>query len=247
MKNQMLWDQLKGFTIGKQSDALGFVKRLARENAWSMHFAQRVYKEYLKFVYLASVSRSIVTPSDQVDQAWHLHLSYTRSYWDHLCETVLKTKLHHEPTQGGRKEGSKYFNCYSQTLDLYQAEFGHQPPSDIWPTAKSRFTGAGLFKRINLGRHYVLNKKKARTLSATFMTALILISCTKQEAGAFFFSVALLGFVVVTIIVSRVKSHGNDDTRSESNKKEDSQNGSASAGCSNHHDSGCGGCGGCGG
>jgi hypothetical protein len=35
------------------------------------------------------ISTHIVTPSEQVDQVWHLHLTYTRSYWDEFCPNVL--------------------------------------------------------------------------------------------------------------------------------------------------------------
>jgi len=49
-----------------------------------------------------------VTPSDTVDQAWHLHLIYTGHYWEELCGKVLGLQLHHEPSAGGAVEGGKY-------------------------------------------------------------------------------------------------------------------------------------------
>jgi hypothetical protein len=66
-----------------------FVDRLARENGWSGHHAAAVYQEYLRFLYLAGTSAGPLTPSDAVDQAWHLHLLYSRHYWEVLCGRIL--------------------------------------------------------------------------------------------------------------------------------------------------------------
>lgn len=48
---------------------LTFSQRLARDNCWSLNYAQRVIKEYKKFAFLAVCAGHPVTPSDQVDQA----------------------------------------------------------------------------------------------------------------------------------------------------------------------------------
>jgi hypothetical protein len=51
-----------------------------RANGWSRPFALRAIEEYRKFVFLALVADHQVTPSDQVDQVWHLlRKSSTRS------------------------------------------------------------------------------------------------------------------------------------------------------------------------
>lgn len=65
------------------SDDIGltFVGRLARDNGWKPGYAERVYREYLRFVFLAATAGHPVTPSVDVDEVWHLHLCYTRSYW----------------------------------------------------------------------------------------------------------------------------------------------------------------------
>lgn len=51
-------------------------------------------------MYLAVRANHPVTPSDEVDQAWHLHLTYSRSYWDEFCGAVLEEVVHHDPTRG---------------------------------------------------------------------------------------------------------------------------------------------------
>lgn len=78
-----------------------------KENGWSHRYAQRVMEEYKRFTFLAVVAGHPVSPSDPVDQVWHLHLSYTRSYWQDFCPNILQTPLHHEPSRGGRSEQLK--------------------------------------------------------------------------------------------------------------------------------------------
>lgn len=75
--------------------------------------------EYRRFAFLAIEAGHPVTPSEEVDQAWHL--TYTRSYWQRFCGETLKCELHHEPTQGGPAEGRKFHDWYSRTLESYAA------------------------------------------------------------------------------------------------------------------------------
>ena len=85
-------------------DLADFEPRLRRENGWSASFARRAIEEYRKFLVLAATARHPVSPSDVVDQVWHLHLLYTRSYWDELCANVLPRPLHHAPSTGAASE-----------------------------------------------------------------------------------------------------------------------------------------------
>jgi hypothetical protein len=91
-----------------------------------------------------------VTPSDEVDQAWHLHLAYSRDYWEEFCPNVLRRRLHHGPTDGGSGEDERYKANCRRTLEIYEATFGEQPPSDIWPPVSLRFGYYGTnFVRVN--------------------------------------------------------------------------------------------------
>ena len=78
-----------------------------------------------------------MTPSDAVDQVWHLHLTYSADYWQAFCPDVLGRPLHHGPTAGGSAEQARYFEQYAQTLRSYERVFG-SPPADIWPSAYQR-------------------------------------------------------------------------------------------------------------
>jgi len=134
-----LWQRLAAYEIGPADAALSFTQRLARENRWSAEHATRVVREYKRFCYLAKTAGHEVTPSDSVDQAWHLHLTYSRDYWHRFCPEVLEADLHHGPTAGGQVERSRYYDQYAATLKSYEAAFGEAPPRDIWPNANRRF------------------------------------------------------------------------------------------------------------
>ncbi len=145
------------FQIGPQDVAMTYNHRLARECNWPDLYAERVATEYRRFLYLMAISTQELTPSEAVDTAWHLHLSYTRSYWDDLCGTVLKGRaLHHNPTQGGKDEEARFRLAYNYTLDLYGHIFGRAPPEDIWPPATIRFARAADMRTVSTGDYYLV-------------------------------------------------------------------------------------------
>src|ERR1041384_950790 len=112
----------------------GFAQRLARANGWSLAYARRACAEYKRFAFLALTRGHVCTPSDQVDQVWHLHIQQTRSYWEGFCREVLRQPLHHEPARGGADDAARFRVCYARTLQSYAAAFGMPPPRDLWPT-----------------------------------------------------------------------------------------------------------------
>jgi hypothetical protein len=125
-----------------------FSARLMRQNGWPAGFAERAIEEYRKFCFLAVHAGHSVTPSEEVDQVWHLHLLYSRHYWDALCRDTLEMSLDHGPTEGGAAEGRKYRAWYRDTLASYRRYFG-EPPNDLWPAADERFDERNEFVRIN--------------------------------------------------------------------------------------------------
>src|SRR5205085_5330928 len=104
MKHVELLARLESFSIDEPGIDFTFTQRLARENGWTRGFAERVVQEYKRFACLAVAAAHPVTPSDEIDEAWHLHLLYTQSYWKMFCGEVLHKPLHHHPTCGGAKE-----------------------------------------------------------------------------------------------------------------------------------------------
>ena len=155
-----LYQRIMQFKLDDGPVDLSFAQRLAFENAWPIAFSERVIHEYKRFIFLVASAGHPVTPSDQVDQAWHLHLTYTRSYWERLCHDVIGHPLHHTPTQGGSAELRKFDVWYRRTLASYRASFAQPPPSDIWPEPAIRFGDDLYFKRVNTRRYWTIPKPR---------------------------------------------------------------------------------------
>ena len=88
-----IWLRLQAWSPDLAGAAFPFSARLAAENGWSAAHTQRVIQEYRRFALLAVISPQTMTPSDAVDQAWHLHLTCTRAYWEDFCPRVLGAPL----------------------------------------------------------------------------------------------------------------------------------------------------------
>jgi hypothetical protein len=126
--------------------AFGFLDRLCVETGWDKAYAGGAIREYRRFVYLAATGDKPVTPSREVDAVWHLHLTYTRSYWERLMP-LLPRALHHEPTPGGQAAAKTYRAQYADTLARYAQEFGEAAPDDFWPPEAERFQADLRFMR----------------------------------------------------------------------------------------------------
>lgn len=136
--HQALYQRLLDYELSDPAHVIGFNEHLMRSNGWTRAFALRAIEEYRKFVFLAMVADHQVTPSDQVDQVWHLHLLFSDVYWNDFCPRVLGRPLHHEPTRGGPHERARFQHLYRATLASYRQHFG-DPPLDLWPPLDVRF------------------------------------------------------------------------------------------------------------
>ncbi len=164
--------KVEAFEIDDPESVESFSERLARENDWTLQYTHRVIKEYKRFVVLALTATHSVTPSDAVDQAWHLHLLYSQSYWGDLCADTLDYPLHHQPSRGGVAESQKHHADYERTLATYAASFGEAPPGDIWPTVAKRFWRGRRFTRVDGQGAWVLSKR-ATVHSIAFAAAML--------------------------------------------------------------------------
>jgi len=233
-----LWTRLSEFSIDRGTVALPFHHRLARENGWSVAYAERVVEEYKRFLFLCAESGHMCTPSEEVDQAWHLHMVYTRSYWDGLCGSVLGRPLHHDPTEGGASESAKFYDWYGRTLDSYRRFFG-EPPADIWPASEARFR-----RDPNPPRRFLLS---AASLTAVLAAGGCVASASAANtASSMALAVAFIAIFICIIAVGLAIANANRSGR----RGGDSGSGCGSSGCgsASDGDSGGGGCGGgCGG
>lgn len=156
-----LWHQIECFELDDPGASFPFSARLAHERGWTRDYARRAIAEYKRFVYLTTIADHPVTPSVDVDEVWHFHLTYTRSYWEQLCGEVLGKPLHHDPTRGGQAEASKFYDLYNQTLTLYTQTFGTPPPPEIWPSAAERFAPRSQPETVTSTTHWVVRKPTA--------------------------------------------------------------------------------------
>jgi hypothetical protein len=156
-QESQLWRSIHNFELDDEDSVLSFSRRLGRENGWTIEFSLRAIEEYKRFMFLIAIANHPLTPSDEVDQVWHLHLIYTQSYWKGFCSMILNKEIHHGPTKGGEAEGNKFNDWYSKTLEFYQTKFGHEPPSDIWPSPAHRFRRAD-FKRIDTRANWIIKR-----------------------------------------------------------------------------------------
>ena len=230
-----LWQKIQSFTFSKPDIGLTFEQRLERENHWTPEYTIRVIGEYKRFLYLLALSDSEITPSDAVDQAWHLHLTYTRSYWKALCKDCLGFELHHDPTAGGQKEQDRFRRQYRFTLSEYRQIFQEDPPQDIWPDVERRFQNVEAFRRVNAADVWVIPKFKFTVLSGGLLVCLplVLAACHREFDGTGLMTwLKVLGavvgiYLIIKLLIQIVLSS--------------SGRGHGGGGC------GGGGCGGCGG
>ncbi|HEY1785979.1 MAG TPA: TIGR04222 domain-containing membrane protein [Pirellulales bacterium] len=175
-----LWARIAAFPLDEGPAVLTFARRLAKEAGWSSDYTGRVIEEYRRFLFLATVAGHTAVPSEQVDQAWHLHLTYTRSYWGRLCRETIGRQLHHEPTRGGSGEQAKFIALYDETLASYRRFFGVEPPADIWPDAAARFGPDTQHRLVNTARNWVVPKRLVRRLTAVTvgLPALLLVAAS---------------------------------------------------------------------
>ena len=161
-----LWQALAGMRIEREGASATFARRLGLKQRWSKRHTYAVIEEYRRFLYLAATGESAVTPSDHVDEAWHLHLTYTRHYWDELCGRILGKPLHHDPTEGGTAQQAHFKDQNSATLARYEVVFGEPPRPDVWPAPAAQF-------RVEQPRRWPrLFAAGATTLAVTACTAL---------------------------------------------------------------------------
>jgi hypothetical protein len=72
---------------------LGLECGVRRTFLWSV----TVFKGRLGFRFAAA---SVVMKREtDVDQAWHLHLTFSENYWKVFCPQILGSPLHHHPTR----------------------------------------------------------------------------------------------------------------------------------------------------
>jgi hypothetical protein len=215
-----LYKRISDYEIDIPGAKQSFTQRLGQENRWSMRFADQAIREYKKFLYLAMVCEHEVTPSDEVDQVWHLHLIYSRDYWLKLCADILPRPLHHGPSEGGSTEADRFLKNYRATLASYEREFDEAPPGEIWPPEAIRFDPRQQYHRIDASQNWLLPKPASRTSTDAIVVyvlfAVIFVAITSGvhvmkpfwQGGALGAAISALLSLGLTIPLARYLSKG---------------------------------------
>jgi hypothetical protein len=148
-----LWAALSRMTIDPPEPGLPFEAALAARNGWTRDFAERVTGEYRRFLYLAAVAGFEVTPSQTVDEAWHLHLSWPH-YHKVLCSGIVGRELEHRPGTGTPEDEARHRRQYEETLASYERAFGRPAPEDVWPRPSTAGDSEPAAKRRRWGVGY---------------------------------------------------------------------------------------------
>jgi hypothetical protein len=197
VSDRALWQAINAHDLDTVDAVLPFSRRLMRETGWTHDFGRRAIHEYKAFIYLVCTAGTMLTPSEEVDQVWHLHLIYTRDYWDRFCGDVLKRRIHHGPTAGGPAEEARHRDAYERTRSLYGAEFGASPPRDLWPDAEIRFQPS---KAPAHASDYIHLPKRQVFLCPAGGALALLAGCAQQDAASLWQAHHRVGLVGVAVL-----------------------------------------------
>lgn len=213
--------------------------RLQQKQGWNEAFTLRALEEYCRFVQLAVVSPTQVTPSQVVDEVWHTHLMFTRDYWERFMP-LLPAPLHHEPGDGGAGDDLRFAGQYRQTREAYRATFGQEPPPEFWPDPQ---------------QHRPSTAKRSRGGWTTVLVLLIALGTFLLFHSVFAaFFILIMGIIVLTSLSgtqANPSSAGGGScgggifTFSDGEPSTDSGCGDSGSSCGSSCGAGCGG--GCGG
>jgi hypothetical protein len=126
-----IWKRLQDFSLDEENAPYPFSLRLEEEQDWTSEFTARAIEEYKRFIFLAAFAGHQATPSFVTDEVWHLHLIYSRSYWDEMCIGILGRLIHHNPGSGLASQEQIFHGQYQKMLQSYR-RFFDEPPALIW-------------------------------------------------------------------------------------------------------------------
>ncbi|MDZ4813661.1 MAG: TIGR04222 domain-containing membrane protein [Pseudomonadota bacterium] len=168
----LLWERIRAHPFADSTRPIDFVAKLMSVQGWTHEQALEAIEEYRRFCFLACVAGAAVTPSDQVDEVWHQHLTHTRDYWEVWCAGVLKLPLHHEASHGGSIALTLHRHQYADTLAHYEQWFG-TPAQRWWPGTRERFRRPQRFRRVDLEQVWLLPRLRSPARWANALSVFI--------------------------------------------------------------------------
>ncbi len=177
--NLALLRRLEEFNIDDSESSFPFSAKLAHEQNWTTSFTARAIEEYKRFCYLAVTAGHPVSPSEVVDEVWHLHLTYSYNYWKVFCPEVLQMPFHHHPSKGGGAERAKFDEWSAKTEQSYRVAFSEDPPSAIWQSESQK-------REVDSNENYQISKalvKNFAQVGALATGVLVLVGCAESAVG----------------------------------------------------------------
>lgn len=224
---------------------LNFLTGLQEKMDGHRNLLQQLLTNTRNLFFLCCIAKSGVTPSDAVDQAWHLHLTFTKSYWNDFCRGTLNKEIHHNPTKGGQREANKFDGYYSATKQLYTSKFGCEPPVAIWPENETRFSDID-FQRINRKQYWLIKKPVIKFTGPLLIVLIVLFGLTSIYATSEYLPLIIFGFIFIAFLIIAFRNRNKGKAIPGYGV---GGSGCGSGGCStggHHGDSGCNsGCSGC--
>lgn len=128
-----LWETIENYKMPFGEDYLQYKLK------WQRAYCNLALSEYRRFAFLALISDSEITPSEAIDEVWHLHILHTQDYAQ--FGTACRRFLHHWP--GMPTNRPQWNRQYDRTRDLYREVFGYEAPQAFWPVQKSSEDSSG--------------------------------------------------------------------------------------------------------
>ncbi len=209
-----LWKKIKSVDFQTLDPSFPFVDRLASENEWSIRYAKAVIEEYKRFIYLSALSEQQLIPSDEVNQAWLLHLTYTRHYWVDFRKLV-GANLHYTPFNPKGVNVDQLSEAYEYTKQMYRDEFHTEPRPQVWPPVSQRFNSKQNFVRVDKRRNLILDKptkELPRSVARFFVVAAFPLSimgyAMSQTSGPIASQLSSTGWMIVAGIAITIAIFG---------------------------------------
>lgn len=119
--------------IDLQDRCRRFARRLARENGWSVAFAERVFSEYERFLLIAADAPYSAHPPPLVARVWRAHGRIEPSWGGPAGRRFRGLSPPPLPRSLGVREERRRRARYAQTRKDYVRLCGAEPPEDVWP------------------------------------------------------------------------------------------------------------------
>eukprot|EP01084_Bolivina_argentea_P194311 333361_1 len=90
-------------------------------------------QEYAKFLYLKlkcnDFNHTLLSPSKQIDDIWHLHILFNRKYFE-FCRIYGGALIEHDPN--AKFDIKEYKKRFKNTHKKYKEYFHIKPPQSVW-------------------------------------------------------------------------------------------------------------------